>query len=403
MSDFNPFAGAAQSFNQGAQLGAEYAKTRLDAETRQSQLELKRQELEQIKRQRDLDTGKWFMEQVEKIAPKQPGKYKNTLIESFQKGLSTIGYQNSDALASMLVDENYANDLTTAIANYHNMTPEMQQQWLPEISKFINSGDPAEQLKQFVAQAGDIEKLKLQKDLELRNTLAADSAKKKGEKGEKNLQATDDTRKNLQAHDIFTEYASVRANFSAIRDAAQKGTAFRDVGALFAINKLFDPRSVVRESEFAIALKTGSAVEGVSNVVRKLWNGEKLSAKQRGELLDIAATRLKDYKERYEAFSSGYLDEKEASGVNRKAADPGAQFIAQDNATLAQLAEAQKRRQKLREDDIKKKTEGKVQGYDSQTLSLIAKLKAKGYGKTKIEVLIGRQLPEDLIEQFGLE
>lgn len=399
----NPYAGVGQSFGQGVQAGQEYAKTRLDAENRAMQLQHQRDQLEQTKRQRDLDTGKWFMEEVQKIASKPAGKYKNTLIDSFQSSLATMGYKNTDALASMLVDENYANDMTTAIANYHNMSPEMQQQWLPEISKFINSGDPAEQLKQFVAQAGDIQKVKLSKDLELRNALIEQNNKQKTEKPVADLKNAGDVRQSLQGSPIFKEYAEVRTHFNSIRDAAEKGTPFRDLGSLYAFMKMLDPNSVVRESEGKLFIQTGSAYQKVANTLQNVWNGQKLSQQQRAELFDIATGKLNDYKNRYESFSKDYLDQAEASGVNRKAADPGARFVQEDNKTISEFAENQKKIRQIEAQKIQKKIDDKVTGYDTQTLAAIAQLKAKGYGRQKIEVLLGKPLPEDLAAKFELK
>lgn len=403
MADFNPFQGVGQSFGQGAQVGLEYAKNKLDVETRQANLQMKQAELEQVKRQRDLDTGKWFMSEVEKIAAKPPGKYKNTLIQNFQSGLDQMGYKNTDALGSLLVDEGYANDLTAAIANYHQMPPEMQQQWLPEISKFINSGDPAEQLKAFAAQSGDIQKIKLTKDLDLRNDLIKENNKKKGEKPEKDLKNASEVRTSLQGSPVFKEYAEVRSNFGLIRDAAEKGTPFRDLGALYAFMKMLDPNSVVRESEGQLFIKTGSAYEGIASTLTKLYNGETLSPKKRNELFDIASGRVKDFKDRYEDFSKDFLDEAERAGVTRKAADPGARFIEEDNKNLERYAINKKASQRIEEARINQNIKNKVPGYDSETLAMIAKFKSKGYGRKKIEALVGKPIPEDLANKFGLE
>lgn len=77
------------------------------------------------------------------------------------------------------------------------------------------------------------------------------------------------------------EYTKLTADFRTVQDAYNKiqmagQTGQGDMALLYGYMKILDPGSVVRESEFAMAAKTGSLGEQMQGLVTKLLNGERL-------------------------------------------------------------------------------------------------------------------------------
>lgn len=81
------------------------------------------------------------------------------------------------------------------------------------------------------------------------------------------------------------EYIGIRNAFSKISSAAKAGTAIGDMSLVFALMKLQDPGSTVRESEQADARNAA----GVPDRIRTIWNnliaGERLSPEQRADMV----------------------------------------------------------------------------------------------------------------------
>jgi hypothetical protein len=77
------------------------------------------------------------------------------------------------------------------------------------------------------------------------------------------------------------EYTKLTADFRTVQDAYNKiqmagQTGQGDMALLYGYMKILDPGSVVRESEFAMAAKTGSLGEQMQGLVTKVLNGERL-------------------------------------------------------------------------------------------------------------------------------
>lgn len=66
-----------------------------------------------------------------------------------------------------------------------------------------------------------------------------------------------------------------------------------DIGLLFAVMKMFDPNSVVRESEFATAENAGSIPERIRAQYNKALRGERLTDKMRADFVTQANNIMK--------------------------------------------------------------------------------------------------------------
>lgn len=83
------------------------------------------------------------------------------------------------------------------------------------------------------------------------------------------------------ANDLRGEYTKLTADFRTVQDAFNKiemagKTGQGDMALLYGYMKILDPGSVVRESEFATAAKSGSFGEQMQGLVTKVLNGERL-------------------------------------------------------------------------------------------------------------------------------
>lgn len=392
------FNAGASATTQGTAVGLDWAKQRAAAEIQRTTLEQKQQELNQQKEQRDYETGKWFMDEVQKIAAKPASKYKNELIKNFQSGLKTMGYPQNDALSTLLVDETYANEVNQAIALYHEMPPDMRAQWLPKMIDFIGSGDPAAMLKEFNSQGFEIRKMNEQGKI----NSAQEKLKSELGKEQKGKEQTLATQKDLAATEEYKEYSAMSTFFDTLRSASEKPSKFRDLSAMFAFMKALDPNSVVRESEGKLFITTGSAYEGIAQSLQKMWNGESLTPEKRKELFGIGAEKLEQYKNRYQTRAADTVEAAVQAGANRNLVDPGAKLIKKHETLLNAYRAKEKKDKEDLDAAVANKTKANAPGYDAETVDIIKKLKAKGKSKQAIESMLGRPIPGDLVKVLEL-
>lgn len=149
--------------------------------------------------------------------------------------------------------------------------------------------------------------------------------------------------KSAQDKTAFDEMAKLRDQFSAQQDTknfdvvnnfytrgarlAKEKTSAGDMGLIFALMKLYDPNSTVREGEYATAAQSGTLDQNIVNLYNKAFAGGKLQPEQRAEFLrtmKIAAEtqyeKLAPLVEQYTAIakSSGYDPNKVIASVYSK-------------------------------------------------------------------------------------
>lgn len=91
------------------------------------------------------------------------------------------------------------------------------------------------------------------------------------------------------------DYRTYGQNLSNLLSYARQGNGVSDVALLYAFNKMLDPTSVVRESEFRNAQSTEGLPTQVANYLQQIRSGERLSPSQRA---DIVRTGLAVFAER---------------------------------------------------------------------------------------------------------
>lgn len=88
--------------------------------------------------------------------------------------------------------------------------------------------------------------------------------------------------------------------------AASSPSAAGDIALLYAVMKMNDPTSSVREGEFATAQNAGSVPERVRSQYNKLLSGETLTAEQRADFVSTAGRIYKGQVQNYDRLRSRY-------------------------------------------------------------------------------------------------
>lgn len=112
------------------------------------------------------------------------------------------------------------------------------------------------------------------------------------------------------------EYIKVRDAYGRLQSSAQVESAASDMAIIFNIMKMYDPGSVVRETEFA----TAQNAAGIPDRVRAQWNrlisGERLAPTQRADFLNVGQRLFTEQNERFKQTRSEFERIAAASGLD---------------------------------------------------------------------------------------
>lgn len=84
------------------------------------------------------------------------------------------------------------------------------------------------------------------------------------------------------------KYREMKRQFDGMRSSAKQASGPGDISLVTGFQKMLDPTSVVRETEFAIAQQSSGKMEQLLNTLTKFKTGQILTPKQREEFLDLA-------------------------------------------------------------------------------------------------------------------
>lgn len=153
-----------------------------------------------------------------------------------------------------------------------------------------------------------------------RSEAEADRALKKElaemEAGTQTRKAEGDLRKELQGNKVYKDYEDAQVAFDKVKAAAADPNAQSDIALIYAVMKVFDPGSVVKETEFATAANAGGVPERIRNYFNRTRNGERLSAEQRAEFVKVAEGQLGAYRQAYERLAESYKGLASGSGID---------------------------------------------------------------------------------------
>ena len=117
------------------------------------------------------------------------------------------------------------------------------------------------------------------------------------------------------------EFGNLTKNYRTIKSAYDKiqntsDNAAGDLSLLYQYNKLLDPESVVRESEFATVASSGSLGQRLQGAMQKLATGERLTPEQRAQFKAEAENILGSQGESYKSTKTQYEDISKRNRVN---------------------------------------------------------------------------------------
>ena len=158
---------------------------------------------------------------------------------------------------------------------------------------------------------------------ELREKLEVDKLKPKpmgvGGPAKPELSQKDKLNAEGKFRDDFTrDYQPIaEQTFSIQRLRASEDNAAGDLALIFNYMKMLDPRSAVKETEFANAQNAAGVEDRVRNVYNKVKNGEFLSVDQRKEFRGQAEKLYEPYKKQGDQLKAAYT-----AGAKRNGLDP---------------------------------------------------------------------------------
>ena len=102
------------------------------------------------------------------------------------------------------------------------------------------------------------------------------------------------------------EFQKVRDAYTRVISSVKEPSAAGDLALIFNYMKMLDPRSVVRESEFATAASTGSYGDRIQASVQKVLSGERLSPKMRADFFKKSGSLMKGSEEQHKKRVGSY-------------------------------------------------------------------------------------------------
>tara|TARA_S200000501_G_scaffold170815_1_gene160890 strand:- start:380 stop:1714 length:1335 start_codon:yes stop_codon:yes gene_type:complete len=96
------------------------------------------------------------------------------------------------------------------------------------------------------------------------------------------------------------------AGYRSLREAINAQSGIGDIAAIFSFMKSLDPRSVVREGEFAMAGQAGGVWQDLQNTVNRLQTGQRLTPKVRGEILALANRLIGHWEDAEQSLYENY-------------------------------------------------------------------------------------------------
>jgi hypothetical protein len=113
-------------------------------------------------------------------------------------------------------------------------------------------------------------------------------------------------------------YAASSVALNKMKAAAALDTGFGDSAMIFGFMNTLDPKSTVREGEFALVQDTRPMVDAIWNLYRQIEGGQKLNEKQRAELVAAGQSLVDAHLEVANKKLKGFTSQAKQRGVDPK-------------------------------------------------------------------------------------
>jgi len=109
------------------------------------------------------------------------------------------------------------------------------------------------------------------------------------------------------------EFKTIKSAYEKVKAAASNPSPANDIALLYGIMKVYDPGSVVRESEYATAEKTVGVPDVIRNAYNRALSGQRLNDSQRKDFVNSAkqiyktqVTNIKNVGDKYKGLAKDY-------------------------------------------------------------------------------------------------
>lgn len=212
-------------------------------------------------------------------------------------------------------------DGTPQTTFYDPRNPPQQPVAQPVRKEMVNTGQTAQPVNPYSQQQP------IQMTPSPGAVLASDTAKRgqnlvDARSREANSTANDNRAIQL-THTIRTEFNAlpeVKAykEVVPIIQSAKKApnTSAGDIDLIYAVGKVLDPNSVVREGELALVIKSGSPAQRIQGFANYVQGGGRLAPQQRAQLLEMLNGRVSSLQASYKAARGSYERIATQQGLN---------------------------------------------------------------------------------------
>ena len=116
-------------------------------------------------------------------------------------------------------------------------------------------------------------------------------------------------RKDLEDEQGTSRYRTSAPILSSMAKSVDNPSAMADLDFVYGMAKIFDPGSVVRESEMGLVIDSQSIPASIKGRLEKVLNGEAvLQPQARRDLVKAAATRVQEYRTQAESEGQFFTD-----------------------------------------------------------------------------------------------
>jgi len=128
--------------------------------------------------------------------------------------------------------------------------------------------------------------------------------------------ATSEIRKEVSTGSTSRDFQKVAASFGKIKQTFDRPkSAAGDLGMIFNIMKVFDPGSVVRESEFKTAAAAAGVPARIINTFDRLRMGTRLTKEQRKDFMEVARIQARAQLDAFKRAINPQIEAAKARGL----------------------------------------------------------------------------------------
>lgn len=142
------------------------------------------------------------------------------------------------------------------------------------------------------------------------------AANRKSTQAQKDREFENKLGDDFKSEPAVKNYRTVQPIISSMEEAATKDTAGSDLNMVYAISKIFDPDSVVREGEQIMVRNSGGLPSVLQSALGFVVGGQRLSPQLRQEILEEGRSRARALKQGHDSLATSYRQQAKEQGLN---------------------------------------------------------------------------------------